>query len=85
MTIEFNLLYRWHSLVPDEIGDGRERAWTATNSSTTTRSWSNAGSRQLITQCSRDPAGKIGLHNTPSLLMGPLAGIPAGSWRRRSA
>ena len=36
-AIEFNLLYRWHSLVPDAIGDGAGRARPGRSSATTTR------------------------------------------------
>ncbi|HEY5855836.1 MAG TPA: peroxidase family protein [Aldersonia sp.] len=77
ITIEFNLLYRWHSLVPDEIGTGRERLgprqFINNNPLVVER-----GVEALLAQCSRDPAGRIGLHNTPAVLMEPLGRDPVG-------
>jgi prostaglandin-endoperoxide synthase 2 len=67
ISIEFNLLYRWHSLVPDAftmagktLGDTEFR-------------YNNAlleayGVEQLITDASSQYAGRVGLHNTPGFL-----------------
>lgn len=68
IAIEFNLLYRWHSLVPDWIGEGADRL--------DPRDFLNNnplviahGLDSLITLCSRTRAGKIGLLNTPVFLV----------------
>jgi prostaglandin-endoperoxide synthase 2 len=67
ISIEFNLLYRWHSLVPDAftmagitLGNAEFR-------------YNNAllekyGVEQLITDASSQHAGRVGLHNTPGFL-----------------
>ena len=67
-AVEFNILYRWHSLVPDAIGDGAEQL-----SST---EWRNnnplvlsTGLEQLLAFCSTQRSGKIGLLNTPTFLV----------------
>jgi len=66
-AIEFNLLYRWHSLVPDAIGEGPEQL-----SSTEFRNNNplvlSTGIEALMKRCSHEPAGKIGLLNTPYFL-----------------
>ncbi|GAF48099.1 peroxidase family protein [Rhodococcus wratislaviensis] len=67
-AIEFNLLYRWHSLVPDAIGEGSDqlkpRDFRNNNPLVISR-----GIEALITQCSRERSGKIGLLNTPYFLV----------------
>ncbi len=67
-AVEFNILYRWHSLVPDAIGDGAELL-----SST---EWRNnnplvlsTGLEKLLAFCSTQRSGKIGLLNTPTFLV----------------
>ncbi|PUA29634.1 MAG: hypothetical protein B0W54_03415 [Cellvibrio sp. 79] len=65
IAVEFNLLYRWHSMVPDTI--------TFNNSSTWDYRFNNAlfeqqGLDSVITDLSSQPAGKIGLQNTPAFL-----------------
>jgi prostaglandin-endoperoxide synthase 2 len=68
MTVEFNLLYRWHSLVPDRvILDGREVAMAKTlwNTETVT----SRGLGNLFENASSHPAGAIGLFNTPLFLL----------------
>jgi prostaglandin-endoperoxide synthase 2 len=67
-AIEFNLLYRWHMLVPDAIGEGPD-----TLNSTDFRNNNplviSRGIEALVTQFSRGRAGKIGLLNTPYFLV----------------
>lgn len=67
-AIEFNLLYRWHSLAPDAIGSGSDRLgpgdFRNNNPLVLAR-----GIETLITQCSQERAGKIGLGNTPRFLV----------------
>ena len=67
-AVEFNILYRWHSLVPDAIGAGPELL----NST----DWRNnnplvlsAGVDALFKFCSKQLSGKIGLLNTPTFLV----------------
>jgi prostaglandin-endoperoxide synthase 2 len=67
-AIEFNLLYRWHMLVPDVIGEGPD-----TLNSTDFRNNNplviSRGIEALVTRFSRERAGKIGLLNTPYFLV----------------
>lgn len=68
IAIEFNLLYRWHSLVPDVIEDDgtalSPAQFTNNNPLVVSR-----GIEDLVAQCSRDRAGRIGLRNTPAFLV----------------
>ena len=70
-AIEFNLLYRWHMLVPDVIGEGPNELnpidFVNNNPLVISR-----GIEALITQWSRERAGKIGLLNTPYFLVDRL-------------
>jgi prostaglandin-endoperoxide synthase 2 len=68
IAIEFNLLYRWHMLVPDAIGDGGTALGPAqfTNNNPLVIS---RGIEDLVAQCSKDRAGRIGLRNTPAFLV----------------
>ena len=68
VAIEFNLLYRWHSLVPDAIGDGVDELTPADFLNNNPLVISR-GIDALIAQCSQTRAGKIGLLNTPSFLV----------------
>lgn len=77
ITIEFNLLYRWHSMVPDHIGEGAN-ALAHTDFVNNNRIVLDQGIEQLITMSSADLAGKICLHNTPEFLMDPMPGVPEG-------
>ncbi|WP_454198292.1 peroxidase family protein [Nocardia sp. Marseille-Q1738] len=67
-AIEFNLLYRWHSLVPNSIGSGADRLEPSgfrNNNPLLLR----RGIEALMAQCSMERAGKIGLRNTPHFLV----------------
>jgi prostaglandin-endoperoxide synthase 2 len=70
MAVEFNLLYRWHSLVPSKIRlGGRELSIQQTLWNTDAVMEQGLGS--LLEEVSRQPAGQIGLFNTdphPELL-----------------
>lgn len=68
IAIEFNLLYRWHSLVPDAIGEGAE-ALTWQEFMNNNPLVISRGVESLVEQCSRSRAGKIGLLNTPKFLV----------------
>jgi prostaglandin-endoperoxide synthase 2 len=75
-AIEFNLLYRWHSLVPDTIGTGAgaldSTEWRNNNPLVLSE-----GIEALMALCSREIAGKIGLLNTPAFLVDPSGPWPS--------
>ena len=68
MAIEFNLLYRWHGLVPDTytIG-GRDIPLARTDFHN--QPLIDRGLGGLLEDASRQPAGRIGLFNTPEPLL----------------
>lgn len=67
-AVEFNLLYRWHSLVPESIGSGSDaldpRGFRNNNPLVLEQ-----GIEALTALCSAEPAGRIGLMNTPKFLV----------------
>ena len=67
-AVEFNILYRWHSLVPDAIGDGAGLLnavdWRNNNPLVLAK-----GVEALMKFCSNHRSGKIGLLNTPAFLV----------------
>ncbi len=67
ISLEFNLLYRWHSLVPDEVVvDGQPLSHFDYRFNN--RLLEASGPERLINQASIAPAGRIGLFNTPKWL-----------------
>lgn len=67
ITLEFNLLYRWHSLVPDALNlDGVSIPWTEYRFNNAAIEAS--GLKRLIEHASRQAAGKMSLFNTPTFL-----------------
>lgn len=67
MAVEFNLVYRWHPLVPGEFriaGDNLPVMKTLYE----TRSLTDHGLAQLMEDASGQPAGKLSLFNTDPLL-----------------
>lgn len=68
MALEFNLLYRWHGLIPDSVSvAGRQR-------SPDEYRFNNAlleqvGVAEVLRAASTQPAGRIGLSNTPRFLL----------------
>ena len=68
IAIEFNLLYRWHMLVPDQIGDGDD-VMTPLDFLNNNPLVISRGLESLVEQCSKERAGKIGLGNTPRFLV----------------
>jgi prostaglandin-endoperoxide synthase 2 len=68
MSIEFDVLYRWHTLIPEEVllGGTRRRfqdiLWN-------TRLVTEHGLAKLFDECSRQPATEIGLYNTAHFLL----------------
>jgi prostaglandin-endoperoxide synthase 2 len=70
ISIEFDLLYRWHSLVPDEFrlaGAALENEQFRYNNALLERH----GVERLVTDASSQRAGRVGLHNTPHFLIDP--------------
>ena len=81
VAVEFNLLYRWHSLIPDRLDIGAdEPAEIADTTYQAKTLLSQTGLETLIDRASRQPAGKVGLHNTPEFLLerAELPSIEAG-------
>ena len=69
MAIEFNLLYRWHSLVPSTF-DLNGREYLLAHTLGDTRLLTDAGLGRFMSAASSQPAGRIGLRNTDPLLVG---------------
>ncbi|SFE21270.1 peroxidase family protein [Nitrosomonas sp. Nm166] len=67
ITLEFDLLYRWHGLVPDEI-KVNEKNYQAEEYRNNNALFEQAGLTSIITSASKQPAGRIGLFNTPDFL-----------------
>jgi prostaglandin-endoperoxide synthase 2 len=67
-AIEFNLLYRWHPLVPDTIGTGAG-ALDAGGFRNNNPLVLEKGIEAITAMCSNEPAGRIGLLNTPAFLV----------------
>jgi len=68
MAVEFNLLYRWHSLVPSTFHLAGEHLPASALINDTTL-LTSAGLGRLMAAASAQPAGRIGLRNTDSLLV----------------
>jgi prostaglandin-endoperoxide synthase 2 len=67
IAIEFDLLYRWHSLTPDPLEIDSKQL------KNTEYRFNNAlleqyGVEKVIAAASRQPAGRIGIHNNPDFL-----------------
>ena len=80
VAVEFNLLYRWHSLIPDELAVGSQTLPLAATMFRTKDLLSTHGLAALVDSASRQPAGRLGLHNTPGVLLerAELPSIVAG-------
>ena len=84
MAIEFNLLYRWHSLIPPRLWLGG-RPLTIDQTLLSTRPLTSHGLRAFMLAASSQRAGRIGLFNTapelllaaekPSIAQGRAAGL----------
>jgi prostaglandin-endoperoxide synthase 2 len=68
IAVEFNLLYRWHMLVPDQLttddGPVDSKTFLRDNNAVVIE----RGLEWLMAQCSRSLAADIGLFNTPDFL-----------------
>ncbi|HEY6887014.1 MAG TPA: peroxidase family protein [Solirubrobacter sp.] len=67
-AIEFNLLYRWHPLVPDTIGTGPAQL-ASTEFRNNNPLVISEGIEALMALCSDEAAGRITLRNTPAFLV----------------
>jgi prostaglandin-endoperoxide synthase 2 len=68
MSIEFDMLYRWHTLVPDRITvAGVERAFSELLWDTDVLT--DNGVSKLVDEASRQPCTEVGLMNTPDFLL----------------
>lgn len=69
IAVEFNLLYRWHMLVPDTVttddGEVPAKEFLRDNNEAVV----DRGIAWVIAQCSRSRASRIGLFNTPDFLV----------------
>ena len=65
ITMEFDLLYRWHSMVPDKlVVNGNE--YPPEDFKVNPDLLLNYGVEEMLSSASRQLAGKIGLKNTPN-------------------
>jgi prostaglandin-endoperoxide synthase 2 len=67
ISLEFNLLYRWHSLVPDQFAVGGQ-AYDHWGYRFNNAVLEQHGVEHCINAASTQPAGRVQLHNTPSFL-----------------
>ena len=82
IAIEFDLLYRWHSLVPDAIEVGGA-VYSAAEYRFNNALLEKHGAEALIAAASRQPAGRLGLGNSPPFLWGAEAAAHGLSRRHR--
>lgn len=68
IAIEFNLLYRWHSLVPD-VMTINGTSCKADDFRCNNALYESIGLGEIISSASSQAAGKIGLRNTPDFLL----------------
>ena len=68
IAVEFNLLYRWHMLVPETVttedGVMEAKSFLRDNNALVV----DKGIEWVMAQCSRSRASRIGLRNTPDFL-----------------
>ncbi len=69
IALEFDLLYRWHGLVPDEIKIG-DTVYDHTQYRVNNALLEKAGIGSVINAVSQQHAGKISLLNVPNFLLG---------------
>jgi prostaglandin-endoperoxide synthase 2 len=68
MTVEFNLLYRWHSLVPNEVYLDSHKI-PITETQWNTEMVTSRGLGRLFEDASNQAAGEIGVFNTAPFLI----------------
>lgn len=69
IALEFDLLYRWHGMVPDTIAVGSAQI-SPQHYLVNNALLEQSGLAALIDTCSSQAAGAIGLHNVPQYLLG---------------
>jgi len=69
MTVEFNLLYRWHGLTPTMVNLPGAKQVPCEETVFNNTELLNHGLGAMIETASRQPAGDIGLFNTPEFLL----------------
>lgn len=78
ISLEFNLLYRWHSMVPENFVVGNE-TFDLDEFRNNTPLVTQYGIGAMITAATKQRAGRIGLYNTPNFFFDPL---PIGEDKR---
>jgi prostaglandin-endoperoxide synthase 2 len=68
VAIEFNLLYRWHSLVPSTLELGGQ-SLTIKETLSNSRALTSKGLGEFLAAASSQPGGRMGLFNTDSFLV----------------
>lgn len=71
ISIEFNLLYRWHSLIPDHLIID-ENSYSSDEFRNNPKLVIEKGISKILSEASLQKAGKIGLRNTPKLFFTPM-------------
>lgn len=69
MTLEFNLLYRWHGLTPTTVNLPGGKQVPCEETVLNNTELLNSGLGAMIEAASKQPAGDIGLFNTPEFLV----------------
>ncbi len=72
IAAEFDLLYRWHGLIPDSIQVGGQAIATSSFNNSNAL-LEQAGLAGVLTAASTQKAGKIGLFNSPRFMAGAEA------------
>ncbi len=83
ISIEFGLLYRWHALVPNALRIG-ETALPVESVLWNPDLVTGTGIGPLLSAASRQPAGRIGLANTPAFFTRPTEMVLDGESFRMS-
>ncbi|MDN0075068.1 peroxidase family protein [Crenobacter sp. SG2303] len=68
ISLEFDILYRWHGLVPDTVDVGGHK-YPPPEFQNNNGLLESFGIRKLVEAASREQAGKVGLFNTPDFLL----------------
>jgi prostaglandin-endoperoxide synthase 2 len=71
ISLEFNLLYRWHSMVPEKFCLGSE-VFPLSDIRSNVPLVTQYGVGPFIDAATRQRAGQIGLHNTPDIFFEPM-------------
>jgi len=81
MSVEFNLLYRWHDMIPDQVSftsadqvsfSSEDEYWDMESSKTLVNNNTlmlELGVEQILLDASKQRAGQLGLFNTPDFLL----------------